>query len=50
MLNIRDELTTQPLGWRQIIRDMPEEQLPAVKVIFAHVEKELIALATKAKK
>lgn len=49
MLNIRDQLTSQIMGLRQPIRDMPEEELPQVKVMLEQFEKELQARATKRK-
>ena len=49
-VNVRDNLTMQVLGWRQLIRDMPEEELPTVKSLFQQFEKELERLAKKDKR
>lgn len=46
-LNIRDNLAVQALGWRQLVYDAPEENLPEVKRLFEHMEIELKRLAKK---
>jgi hypothetical protein len=48
--NMRDYLTMQVLGWRQLIRDMPEEELPATWQMFAQLEEELKRAAGHIKK
>jgi hypothetical protein len=46
-MTTRDELTMQVLGWRQLVRDMPEEELPAAKRLFKHFEQELAHMSKK---
>lgn len=46
-MNVRDKLLMQLLGWRQLVMDMPEEQIPSVRMLLIQLEEELKRLKEK---